>query len=165
MVAIKQHKACFVFQTLYPNYGDGCQLSEPCIRLDLCRASSLNLNLTSLIPLRHVQASSVVCSGGSEPLTPSAAAAAEGLRVRIEWFAQQPLAWVCLELRSSLEYVTKFLSLSHNWSSLPVSLAMRPYIRASPPAHPTKSFMFPNRSLSEAPRFQQQQTSICLPNS
>lgn len=42
---------------------------------------------------------------------------------------------------------------------------MRPWIRASPPAHPTKSFMFPNRSLSEAPRFQQQQTSICLPNS
>lgn len=82
-----------------------------------------------------------------------------------EWFAQQPLACICLELRSSLEYVTKFLSLSHNWSLLPASLAMRPWIRASPPAHPTKSFMFPNRSLSKAPRFQQQQTSICLPNS
>lgn len=82
-----------------------------------------------------------------------------------EWFAQQPLSCVCLELRSSLEYVTKFLSLSHNWSSLPASLAMRPWIRASPPAHPTKSFMFPNRSLSKAPWFQQQQTSICLPNS
>lgn len=43
-----------------------------------------------------------------------------------EWFAQQPFACVCLELRSSLEHVTKFLSLSHNWSLLPASLAMRP---------------------------------------
>lgn len=42
---------------------------------------------------------------------------------------------------------------------------MRPWIKASSPAHPTKPFMFPNRSLSEAPWFQQQQTSICLPNS
>ncbi|CAL8382746.1 unnamed protein product [Arctogadus glacialis] len=61
------------------------------------------------------------------------------------------LLGVCLELRSSLEYVTKFLPRSHNRSVLPDSLAAGPRIRASPPAHPAEPFMFPNHSLSTAP--------------
>lgn len=91
-------------------------------------AASSTLGPTLYIPVPHIRPPEPplgLSQVGASPSAPTAAAG-EGVRMWTEWFAQQPVASVCLELRSSLEYVTKFLSLSHNRSLLPASLAMRP---------------------------------------
>lgn len=81
MAAIKQHKACFVFQKKKKK--NAFQITGAAARslnlkqLNLGTASGSDVNLTLFIPAWYVQASSAVQSGGSESLISAAASRAE----------------------------------------------------------------------------------------
>lgn len=73
-------------------------------------------------------------------------------RVWTELFCQKPcsrgIVWSCGSL---LEYRSGFLPRAAERARCQISLARRSRGQASPPAHPTKPFMFPNRRPRAAP--------------